>query len=157
MKVRSSGWATFVPHNHRLSDVQPCRLGEDWEVCFVFMRRRQPCHGGWSKSDVKCERFDWEQREDCLLAPVSAVRRREMMGLSRDEKWRWNTFSFDTSDLRHFLCSVLCENSKRYLGFQPNFTQSGQSLCHHIIYHILGVVEMGGSVKITSLRVVILS
>ena len=40
---------------------------------------------------------------------------------------------------------------------QPNFTQSGQSLCHHIIYHILGVVEMGGSVKITSLRVVILS
>ena len=42
-------------------------------------------------------------------------------------------------------------------GFQLNFTQSGQSLCHHIIYHILWVVEMGGSVKITSPRVVILS
>ena len=53
--------------------------------------------------------------------------------------------------------TVFCENSKRYLAVQPNFTQSGQSLCHHIIYHILWVVEMGGSVKITSPRVVILS
>ena len=34
-----------------------------------------------------------------------------------------------------------------------NFTQSGQSLCHHIIYHILPPLEMGGSVKITSPRV----
>ena len=53
--------------------------------------------------------------------------------------------------MRH--STVHCENTKRYLGFQPNFTQSGQSLCHHIIYHILWVVEMGGSVKITGARV----
>ena len=41
------------------------------------------------------------------LAPVSAVRGAEMMGLSWDEKWRWNTFSFDTSNLGHFLFATL--------------------------------------------------
>ena len=50
------------------------------------------------------------------------------------------------------LCTVRTQNV-----ISPNFSQSGQSLCHHIIYHILWVVEMGGSVKITSPRVVILS
>ena len=55
------------------------------------------CHGGWSKSDEKCERFDGEQREVCPglspgdvslhLAPVSAVRGAEMTGaVCWDEK-----------------------------------------------------------------------
>ena len=80
-----------------------------------------------------------------------------MMGLGREMRNEAETQqTLDTVwCLRH--STVHCENTKRYLGFQPNFTQSGQSLCHHIIYHILWVVEMGGSVKITSLRVVILS
>ena len=121
-----------------LSDGQPWRLREEGEVCFVFIRRGQSCHGGWSKSDVKCERFDWEQREFCLLE--MSQHSSHLCRLSARQRW-WGWTEMRNEAETHLLdspppaprvreqrftvcdtqlCSQ-CENTKRYLGFSAQF------------------------------------
>ena len=53
------------------------------------------------------------------------------------------------------VCIIVRNKNVHLKFFWLKLSKSRQSQCHHVIYHILWAAQLGGSVKIMSLRVVV--